>query len=416
MYICDRMGENINSYIGLSEHKDGFEAGKEAVKDALDEMSSEEIEESFGIVFCSASYDENRIAEGVDKNLECDWMGCTTSGEISNMGVTDGSVIVYLISSDHIDYNIAKVEGMNEDPISKGEELVRRGRFREFDEEDPESRFVILLKGGWKFDSEELGVACEVIKGISNELELDTPLVGGEAGDGETFSGETYQFWNGEVYTDSIIGLFARTSLKFGVGHSNGARKENRKFRITRTSGHNTVMELDGRPAAEVYAEAIGAEVEDFRETVEGIPKMVLMACQNPLCYDIGGERPLVRLPFMLEDEGGLVFHESLWEGGTVSMASVDDSSNIEALDEALELSMKDVGELPEAALFFNCLGRKLVLGKDIYKEVELIRDRLDIPFAGFYTHGEFGWADRTYLYAAYTVTNLVIFDELKDE
>ncbi|HRC06861.1 MAG TPA: FIST N-terminal domain-containing protein, partial [Miltoncostaeales bacterium] len=92
---------------------------------------------------------------------------------------------------------------------------------------------------------------------VELNVKVSVPLVGGCAGDDLNMTA-TYQFHNDEVMTDALVSAFIASDAPMGIGVRHGWQPVGTPMLVT-ASQDNVVLELDGRPALEVYLERLDA-------------------------------------------------------------------------------------------------------------------------------------------------------------
>jgi len=135
------------------------------------------------------------------------------------------------------------------------------------------------------------------------------------------------------------------------------------------------VVEIEGRPAAEVFAELAGGPPEGPDDA--RIRSFSLMVT-------IGGEE-YIRSVRRVLDDGSLELHSAIDEGVVVRIGRSDDTTvGLRRLVESLERN----AERPDLVLCFDCLHRRWELERQgrLDQASELLRA---LPVVGFTTYGE---------------------------
>ena len=141
------------------------------------------------------------------------------------------------------------VQGPNPDSRAMGRDLAKQ-----------------LLAAGAKgtaivFSDGLRGNGTELVRGIYEFLGPSCAISGGAAGDDLRIQ-ETYQFFGGEVHTDSVTG-FCLNGSEAGIALKHGFSPVGRPMLITKSAG-NQLLEIDSKPAAQAYLEYFGLKREDF--------------------------------------------------------------------------------------------------------------------------------------------------------
>ena len=185
------------------------------------------------------------------------------------------------------------------------------------------------------------------------------------------------------------VGIASRAPIRVGVAH--GCRPLRVPAIATRTRGR-TLLELDGRPAEEVYLEGLGldgARLDD--EAFEAL------AVLHPLAQpELHGE---VRLRHVhgradpLAGPGGLACATPIPPNAAVWPAEQTRRTIIESAAEAGRAVRGALPVPPRAALVFDCAARRRALGDRLPDEARALVAALGGPpaLAGLHTRGEVG-------------------------
>jgi hypothetical protein len=194
---------------------------------------------------------------------------------------------------------------------------------------------------------------------------------------------------NDEVFDDAIVLAFIESDILFGMGLAHGFSPTTKRALITRADGHQ-VYELDGRPADEVCAELLGLSKEKL----------------------LAGSVWFSKYPFGSTDSyGNQVLHvtEKLLKNGAIQFGSLMKTDQMitlmegepraiaEAAHQAYSRAVQQANlKKPILGLVFSCaLRRNLVEDDDnTNREIEILSERTEIPFCGFYSYGEQGMSE----------------------
>ena len=226
------------------------------------------------------------------------------------------------------------------------------------------------------------GDQADIIAGAYEVAGGTVPLAGGGAA-----GSAPAQIARGEAYTDTVVALAVGSPEPIGLGMAHGCSPLGVPSIVTRSEG-TTVMELDGRPAAEVYLEKLGvASVEDghFGD----------LSAVHPLAQpELSGD---VRLRHVTSRENGALRSVThIPANAAVHFTRQSPEAIIDSVSEAVDGSCMALGDHvgPRAALIFDCAGRKQVLGAALELEAAAVLAAFGAsppPLAGLYTRGEVG-------------------------
>ena len=147
----------------------------------------------------------------------------------------------------------------------------------------------------------------------------------------------------------------------------------------------NILIELDGRPALEVFKEEIGEELAGDLRRVGG-----LIFAALPVSGSDTGDY-LVRNIVGFDVDRGLIGIGELVERGTqVQFCRRDTAAAEHDLGRMVESVKRRAGAEPRGALYFSCLARGPNMFGETSEELRLIERTLgDVPLVGFFCNGE---------------------------
>jgi hypothetical protein len=298
--------------------------------------------------------------------------GCSTAGEISSDGVSDGTCVVTALRFDktRMVESSTQLSGMDDSQAAGkrlGEQLPKEGL-----------RAVLVLGQGVAINGSSL------IAGMTEVLGKEIPITGGLAGDAAAFK-ETWVLDQTGLHNDRLVcvGLYG-DSLSFSHGSFGGWTPFGPARKVTRCD-HNVLFELDGEPALEVYKRYLGEHAKDLPASGLLFPFSMLGTDHSKV--------GLIRTILAVDEEiGSLTLAGDIEEGGFLELmhASTDALVNgAEAAAEAAKNMLQGKGD--GLALLISCVGRKLVMGGRVDEEIEAVGDVFGqgSVLAGFYSYGE---------------------------
>jgi hypothetical protein len=237
---------------GISEKKDAFEAGKEAAEAAVSTLGGEEA--ALVIVFCMPHYDLPRLLAGVRSvSGTARLTGATGSGEIA-LGEYRGfgsGVAVTAMTAGPYRFGIASASRIYGDLDGAGREIARLSKAEAG--VSPYSA-MILLADCMAGDLQQLFLGAYRVAGPK------TAIVGGAAGDELQFKA-CYVFDDGEVIEQGAVAVWIASDRPLSATTRHGWEPLGEPFLVTRAEG-TEILELNGRPAAAAYEEALGIGAE----------------------------------------------------------------------------------------------------------------------------------------------------------
>ncbi|MDY6777959.1 MAG: FIST N-terminal domain-containing protein [Candidatus Nanohaloarchaea archaeon] len=417
-----------------SEQYRSRKAARELVEDAFSDME----EADFGFLFCSPSFRLDTFIDELDRQLHgrCDdWVGCTTAGEISYRGSTEGGAVLLLVSSDNISFTSAAAFNVFESPEEAGstaaDELVEQG----FPSEQQDNLVATFIAG---LSQQHEGKEFEILQGITSSIGTGIPVVGGSAGDDLALDG-THQFYNGMIYSDAVVLVGISTDLTIHTGQAHGLEKTIASGVINETDGRE-IISISGQPAAEFYADAIGQDVEDLKklydmplgETISKslhylflkltgkqpikIQRVFQYSLEKPFAEQVSSGEYRIITPISITDRNGIIISTSLEENTPVHVIEGEKQGIIDAGKEAFShIDLKQQETL--FSIVVDCTCRNQLLDRsEREREVAAIRNTLQCPVAGFYGYGEIGGAEDTFCtFKNQTVSGFVVTQEREE-
>lgn len=299
-------------------------------------------------------------------------VGCSTAGEISADGVSDGTCVVTAVRFDHTQLVEASTQLMGMDDS--------RGAGQRLGAQLPKEglRAVLIFGQGVQINGSAL------LAGLTDILGTTIPITGGLAGDGGAFQ-QTWVLDDSGAKDDSIVvlGLYGDKMI-FSHGSFGGWSPFGPARKVTRSIG-NILFELDGEPALEVYKRYLG-------EHAAGLPASGLLFPFAMLGKD-HDEVGLIRTILGVnEADGSLTLAGEIDPEGYLKLMHASTDALVDGAEAAAEAAKAMLaGDGQGLVLLVSCVGRKLVMGGRVDEEVEAVGDVFGqgaIP-AGFYSYGE---------------------------
>ncbi|CAF0694610.1 conserved hypothetical protein [Candidatus Methylacidithermus pantelleriae] len=378
---------------------------------------------SVGILFASGPYDHPKLFEELVERLPCPIWGFSAAG-LLHSGSDDfqvrGLALLGIQSFGDV-FSASTVLG-----FPKGSEEAGRLARRAFEgcRFGPELLYLALaarppaetvkfspftlLVGHSDVGSEE-----ENLMGISQELGRSVRIVGGTAGDTlflERVS-ERYCYGEGRAEKGALSLLGIATTLKNGVGMANAFRPVKGKGAFVTESLGRQVKTLDHKPAADVYAELVGAQSWEeaqayFKSHPLGIVEVTTGYWQ-------------VRSPAAIGADGSLFFFSHVPQGSGLTLLETDREARIQSVRAAVRRALADAG-FPKriaAVIAFNCVlcHQQALSLACTREELRAIQQEVgwDVPILGASTYGETGTTvSGTVGHHNQTITLWVLADE----
>lgn len=327
-----------------------------------------------GLLFSCIEAEHAELLEGIHQKWpDIDLVGCTTDGELSSrLGFAEDSVSLMLLGSDTVDIAAGIGMNVNEDIGAACQEAVKSAKSKI----DQEPSLCIALPEGLNTDGHN------IVDILHKTLGVDIPLFGATSGDQWQFQ-QTFQFFGTKVVSNALPVLMFSGPLTFSFGVASGWKAIGQPAQISRSEGP-TVVEIDGEPAIEYYRRFLGADAKPSGE------------CPLAILDDAGQMEYLRTSPGIFDESSGTITYVgAVPQGRTVQLTVADRDAILGGCRKSVEMALEGFPKdrVPDAALFFSCCARKLLLGTRTEEEPKIADEILSkkIPMAGFYGYGEIG-------------------------
>ncbi len=368
--------------VGRSLATESSAAAAEAVAQALTGAASPH-SAALAIVFATPAHANSVLLGQLAELLPgVEVIGCSTAGEIAvsagDQFVGNDSLVVALLGGSGFAAKTARAS------------MLDAGELRERAAEaatiahrlDHPYRALLALTDGMATADQ-----CEVVRGVYEAIGAAVPLVGGCAGDGLRFDSTTQLHGTDAVTGSLVLGALGSDS-PIGIGVAHGWRRVGDPMFVTAVDG-TQVVELDHRPAVDVYLERLGADpsigqdADRFTDFSLTHPLALVRRRGDEIRWVTGADIARRSLKCSVE----------MQRSAQVWLTEGDCQSTVDAVGAACNQAIAQLnGARPIGAIAFNCAARRIVLGSDgLRDEVAQIAHHLgDIPVTGFYTYGEF--------------------------
>ena len=342
----------------------------QAVKSIREQLSG--IDASLVLFFVSSS---THPVDTVNSEMAAafagiDTVGCTSAGEMVNSRMGSGAIAAMAFSKASMEFlQIEVIENINTDmdAVAKAFKSFEKSLGEPMKTLDPEKYAGLLIFEGLCFCEEQIN---DRIGNLTN-----VPFVGGTAGYDFNFKYAPL-FVNGKVYPkNAAVLVLMKPTNGYCVLKTQSFIISDKKLTPTKVDeSRRMVIEFDGKPAAETFAELYG-------ETVEYL-------AANPLAHHVGvvldEKNYFVRVPAAV-DGTNLIFYCIVKEGLELSILKPGDI--VEDTRAALQECFKKCGK-PSAVIDFNCSLRNAVLAqRDQFQAYSELFG--DVPAIGCATFGE---------------------------
>jgi hypothetical protein len=392
----------ITASVGKSSKRSSVDAGREAAQKAMAGLGQDKA--GLVLVFATAGYQQQECIAGITEVTgKTPMAGCSGEGIITQEGADEGThaVAVMAIGGSSIGFDTFRVTGFAQDARRCGLELARQLRAAR----DKKPQLLLLFPDGLT------GNATELLGALHAELPFPAVIAGGTAGDTMTLQ-KTYQYFDGEVTSDSVTAVLISGDVRAETVVSHGCEPIGLELAVTRSKGFQ-VLEIDGRRAWDVFKEYLDEDTKDLT-SADVVHLCVGQALPGGADRRFG--KFVMRTPLGLDKEtGALFFPGGLEEGTRIQLMRRDPARIEKSAREAAQSIMAGHGaRAPNLVLQFDCAGRGRVIfgNKATEAAVKPMQDAVgkDVPWLGFHTYGELAELGGKPYYHNYTVVVCALY------
>lgn len=297
-------------------------------------------------LFAASARDQRALNRAVRARLPkgTRLIGASTAGEIDNAGIHNGGVILGGLYGD-FEVGLGLGRGLSEDAVAAGAQALKAAcddlgvRPQDLDTK----KYVgVVIDDGSRYKKEEL------LLGVLDKCPALTLIGGGAATEDMTSPCDVHV--DGETETDSVLVALIKTDAPWAALRSHWYQPTGETLTVTKVDETCTrALEIDGKPAAERYAELLGVTVDDLEF---GKPNGFL---RKPTALKVGREH-FIRAPWKPLPDGSIMFANLLDEGVELEIMQLGDVPEISRKFFEEELPRRVPN--PTACLLFHCSGR----------------------------------------------------------
>ncbi len=320
------------------------------------------------LFFASSEYDPEALSREMQGAFtDCPTVGCTTAGEIVSGRMLKGAVTAMGFSaSTLVDARVQLVRDLSG---PGGVEAAFKNFAAHFGtpmaQLDPMTHIGIILIDGLS------GAEERIMEHIGDMTNIQ--FIGGSAGDDLKLKA-SHVFADGAAHSGAAVLALLKPGVAFDTIKTQSFQETGRELTATEVDeGRREVIRFNGRPASQVYAEAVGAAPDAASERF----------MHNPVGLMAGGE-PYVRSPQQIIGDR-IKFYCNVKEGMTLSL--LESTDIVADTRKAIVDKKAEMGDL-RGIVNFHCILRTLELEDkgltDAYGKLFS-----HIPTVGFSTYGE---------------------------
>lgn len=352
--------------VGESQHADATEAAHQLARQLAPAPNR------LSLVFASSNFAPEQLEAGLAAAFgRTPQIGCTTAGEIGPRGYQQASLAGASLGDDVIDFEIGLLDNLDRLDLhcmTAFARDLRNALQARHSRLDSLSCFAFMLVDG--LCGREESVARAFHDGLGG-----IPLSGGSAGDDLHFV-DTRVIYKGQLVKNAAVLLVGVSHRPLEVFHTQHFTPTSARLIVTGAiPAERRVTELNGCPAADEYAHALGITAAELTPAI---------FAANPVLVRIGGT-DFVRSIQRANPDGSLDFFCAIDRGIVFKIAHGEDL--LTNLDKALGAASSAVGEA-DLILGCDCILRRLAATETGIADV-VGRHLADGRVVGFNTFGE---------------------------
>ena len=291
-------------------------------------------------IFVSTGYDLDAAAGAIGAWCEGRVIGCTSSGNIGPGGYDPAGISAVALSGGGL-----RARTVSLGPLADAAQAVEEatpGLAELHAAWDGNEGFAVLLVDGLSLSEDQL--VAELMAALG-----DVPIIGGSAGDPLTFT-YTAVYSEGRFRPDTATLTMVTLDAPFQLFRLQHHEPTDCVLVATAASADRRVLTaLNGRAAAEVYAEAVGLGVEQLGPAVFSAHPLVLRAAGGSWIRSITG----------VNADGSLNLFAAVEVGEVLRLGR--SARIIETLEERFAALTETLGSI-SGVLTFDCVLRRLEL------------------------------------------------------
>jgi len=362
---------DIRERLAGSASAQGPRAGAAAVEGAVDALGKEP---GLVLVFAAGDVDPDALATEAHAAAGTRVAGMTGSGAIGEEGLVESGCSAIAFSAS-LPAGVGAADGA--DPRRAGHEATQRA----LAEIDGAAHGIVLL-----FVDSEAGDQADIVAGAYAAAGGRIPLAGGAAG-----GAPRARFAGGRALSGGVVAVAIGSSTPIGVGIAHGCIPRGTPSIVTRAEGPR-IIQLDGRPAQEVYFERLGLNGEEVNDV-----HFEMLAMVHPLAEpELSG---VVRPRYLRarDGDGALICATAIERNAAVEICEQTPDTIVQSARAAVVDAVSQLEAPARASLVFDCAGRSAWFGGQLAeRELDAMFAELGDPspsVAGAFTRGEIGRA-----------------------
>ncbi|MFA7084940.1 MAG: FIST N-terminal domain-containing protein [Arcobacteraceae bacterium] len=297
-------------------------------------------------------------------------IGATTSGEILQDQIYDGSTVISISTFLHTKI-LTTIEYFENSSFELGFNMMQSIQKKALHEKEA-LKVVISFTDGLNTNAEEY------LKGLAS-VNNEVTVAGGMAGDNSLFI-QTYVFNERHISSKGAVSAALFNSKLCVHTDYNFSWQTLGKSHTVQKSDKNRVYLIDNKTAVEFYAYYLGEDIANMLPAV-GI--------EFPIVIQKDGLN-IARAVTQKYPDGSLGFAGNVKQGSKIKFGY----GNIQLILNQGLLKAERLAQKPIESIFvYSCMARKFLLKEEISNEIKPLQ--AIAPTSGFFTYGEFFYAHK---------------------
>ena len=336
----------------------------EQIEKHLHDIRMEGLAPTLAIVFSSITYDL-KLLHAVFAKYDIEVFGASSSGEITNDEIHEGSIAVMLLDIIRDAYRLNIFDGEGKTSYQVGQSLA------EWAKTVYDNPALMVMTSGLFTNGDQ------IVNAITDTMDRQVPLFGGRSGD-DLRRQETFVFSASQTISNGVVALiFDQSTIDLQGIAVSGWKGIGTPKTITKAEG-NIVYEIDNEPVLEVYNKYLN------------IGDDIKLSLEYPLLLIRDDGTFVMRVSATLNEDKSMVYGGTMPEGSKVRFSMPPGS---EIIDYAIEQMSHFHQQIPksDAIVLFSCKARHMALGPMVEDEISAVHKLWEVPMVGFFTYGEIG-------------------------
>ncbi len=394
----------IVAHSAISQEIDSRQSALAVAAQVRDKVGAQNLKAA--VIYAAVDHDQEAVLASVHEVLgDVPVVGCSTGGVMGKGVFVEGGYILGIlgIGGSAIQVTTGQVAEYQENSETKAHDLGRT--LRAGHTEPPK---VVIL-----FTDPLCGADMETFA-RRVQAEVECPVIGGGAGQPWGFMVQTNQYIGTQVLSHAVVAMALYGDFVAECATTTGTEPTTSSAIVTKAEA-NAIVELDGRPAIQLFSEFLGDTV--LTEITNETNSAVALGVELPKTSDASDVQSpyVVRGPFMLDNKrGALVMGASIPTGTKIVFHRRSIAAALEGAESVAQTLRKRLAQRAvRAVLGFECGARTApLLGRaEALREQLLVQGILapDAAWLGMLAWGELAPYSGLVTYYNYTLPLLVL-------